>query len=65
MDDRFSLCNMAIEAGAKMVSLHTMKFTKEFLDSRESLRAEPKFTIQMKMLFIVKRSLLMLKNLNL
>jgi 3-isopropylmalate/(R)-2-methylmalate dehydratase large subunit len=42
MDDRFSLCNMAIEAGAKNGIVAYDDVTKEFLDSRESLRAEPK-----------------------
>lgn len=42
MDDRFSLCNMAIEAGAKNGIVAYDEITKEFLGSRESLRAEPK-----------------------
>jgi len=42
MDDRFSLCNMAIEAGAKSGIVAYDDITKEFLESRESLRAEPK-----------------------
>ena len=42
MDDRFSLCNMAIEAGAKNGIVAYDEITKEFLDTRESLRAEPK-----------------------
>jgi 3-isopropylmalate/(R)-2-methylmalate dehydratase large subunit len=42
MDDRFSLCNMAIEAGAKNGIVAYDEITKEFLDSRESLRGEPK-----------------------
>lgn len=42
MDDRFSLCNMAIEAGAKNGIVAYDEITKEFLDSRSSLRAEPK-----------------------
>lgn len=42
MDDRFSLCNMAIEAGAKNGIVAYDEITKEFLDSRDSLRAEPK-----------------------
>ena len=42
MDDRFSLCNMAIEAGAKNGIVAYDAITKEFLDSRESLRAQPK-----------------------
>jgi 3-isopropylmalate/(R)-2-methylmalate dehydratase large subunit len=43
MDDRFSLCNMAIEAGAKNGIVAVDDITKAFLDSRESLRSEPKF----------------------
>ncbi|ADG91967.1 homoaconitate hydratase family protein [Arcobacter nitrofigilis DSM 7299] len=42
MDDRFSLCNMAIEAGAKNGIVAYDEVTKEFLDSRDSLRAQPK-----------------------
>ena len=42
MDDRFSLCNMAIEAGAKSGIVAYDDITKEFLDSRDSLRDEPK-----------------------
>ncbi|RXJ85615.1 3-isopropylmalate dehydratase large subunit [Arcobacter sp. CECT 8985] len=42
MDDRFSLCNMAIEAGAKNGIVAYDEVTKEFLDSRDSLRDEPK-----------------------
>jgi len=46
MDDRFALCNMAIEAGAKSGIVAYDEITKEFLDSRiqanGSLRAEPK-----------------------
>lgn len=42
MDDRFSLCNMAIEAGAKNGIVAYDEITKEFLDSRDSLRGEPK-----------------------
>jgi 3-isopropylmalate/(R)-2-methylmalate dehydratase large subunit len=42
LDDRFSLCNMAIEAGAENGIVAYDEITKEFLDSRESLRAEPK-----------------------
>ncbi len=42
MDDRFALCNMAIEAGAKSGIVAYDEITKEFLDSRDSLRAEPK-----------------------
>jgi len=42
MDDRFALCNMAIEAGAKNGIVAYDEITKEFLDSRDSLRAEPK-----------------------
>ncbi|WP_277640735.1 3-isopropylmalate dehydratase large subunit [Wolinella succinogenes] len=43
MDDRFSLCNMAIEAGAKNGIIAADSITKEFLASRKSLRAEPKY----------------------
>jgi len=46
MDDRFSLCNMAIEAGAKSGIVAYDEITKEFLDQRadanDGLRAEPK-----------------------
>ncbi len=42
MDDRFSICNMAIEAGAKNGIFAYDEITKEFLDTRDSLRAEPK-----------------------
>ena len=42
MDDRFSLCNMAIEAGAKNGIIAYDDITKEFLDTRPSLRSEPK-----------------------
>lgn len=42
MDDRFALCNMAIEAGAKNGIVAYDDVTKEFLDTRDSLRAEPK-----------------------
>lgn len=46
MDDRFSLCNMAIEAGAKNGIVAYDEVTKEFLDERakanDGLRAEPK-----------------------
>ncbi|MDE6885619.1 MAG: 3-isopropylmalate dehydratase large subunit [Helicobacteraceae bacterium] len=42
MDDRFSICNMAIEAGAKSGIIAYDEITKEFLDSRESLRSTPK-----------------------
>ena len=42
MDDRFSLCNMAIEAGAKNGIVAYDEITQEFLDTRESLRAVPK-----------------------
>ncbi|MDD6055964.1 MAG: 3-isopropylmalate dehydratase large subunit [Helicobacter sp.] len=42
MDDRFSLCNMAIEAGAKSGIIAVDEVTREFLKSRKSLRAEPK-----------------------
>lgn len=46
MDDRFALCNMAIEAGAKSGIVAYDEITKEFLDGRiqanGNLRAEPK-----------------------
>ncbi len=46
MDDRFSLCNMAIEAGAKNGIVAYDEVTKEFLDTvsknNNGLRAEPK-----------------------
>ncbi|PZT48035.1 3-isopropylmalate dehydratase large subunit [Helicobacter valdiviensis] len=42
MDDRFSLCNMAIEAGAKNGIIAPDDITREFLNSRKSLRAKPK-----------------------
>ncbi|NQY25233.1 MAG: 3-isopropylmalate dehydratase large subunit [Campylobacteraceae bacterium] len=42
MDDRFALCNMSIEAGAKSGIVAYDDITKEFLDSRDSLRDEPK-----------------------
>lgn len=42
MDSRFSLCNMAIEAGAKNGIVACDEITKEFLNSR-NLRDEPKF----------------------
>ncbi len=42
MDDRFSLCNMAIEAGAKSGIVAVDEITKEFLRDKK-LRAEPKF----------------------
>ena len=41
MDDRFALCNMAIEAGAKSGIVAHDEITQEFLDAR-TLRAEPK-----------------------
>ncbi len=41
MDDRFALCNMAIEAGAKSGIVAYDETTKEFLDARD-LRSEPK-----------------------
>ncbi|PAF47528.1 3-isopropylmalate dehydratase large subunit [Helicobacter sp. 12S02634-8] len=47
MDDRFSLCNMAIEAGAKNGIIAADDTTKEFLESRKQvnggLRAQPKY----------------------
>ncbi|MSN95927.1 3-isopropylmalate dehydratase large subunit [Campylobacter sp. FMV-PI01] len=42
MDDRFSLCNMAIEAGAKSGIIAVDEVTKEFLNSKK-LRDKPKF----------------------
>lgn len=42
MDSRFSLCNMAIEAGAKNGIVACDEITKAFLDER-NLRDEPKF----------------------
>ncbi|MCI2235771.1 3-isopropylmalate dehydratase large subunit [Helicobacter sp. CaF467b] len=42
MDDRFSLCNMAIEAGAKNGIIASDEITREFLASRKELRAKPK-----------------------
>ena len=42
MDDRFSLCNMAIEAGAKNGIIAVDEVTKEFLKDKD-LRDEPKF----------------------
>ncbi len=42
MDDRFSLCNMAIEAGAKSGIIAVDEVTKEFLKGKD-LRDEPKF----------------------
>lgn len=42
MDDRFSLCNMAIEAGAKNGIIAPDSITREFLESRPSLRTQPK-----------------------
>ncbi len=42
MDDRFSLCNMAIEAGAKSGIIAVDDITKEFL-SDKNLAREPKF----------------------
>ena len=42
MDDRFSLCNMAIEAGAKNGIIAVDDITKEFL-SDKTLAREPKF----------------------
>ncbi|MDY3133065.1 MAG: 3-isopropylmalate dehydratase large subunit [Campylobacter lanienae] len=41
MDSRFSLCNMAIEAGGKSGIIAVDKVTKEFL-SKVNLRSEPK-----------------------
>ena len=46
MDDRFALCNMAIEAGAKNGIVAYDDITKKFMDERaianDGLRAEPK-----------------------
>ncbi len=42
MDDRFSLCNMAIEAGAKNGIIAGDEVTREFLRQRKSLRAKPR-----------------------
>lgn len=42
MDDRFSLCNMAIEAGAKSGIIAPDSITREFLASRPNLRTKPK-----------------------
>ncbi len=42
MDDRFSLCNMAIEAGAKSGIIACDDITKEFIADKELAR-EPKF----------------------
>ncbi len=42
MDDRFSLCNMAIEAGAKSGIIAVDNITKEFLKDK-NLRDEPKY----------------------
>lgn len=42
MDDRFSICNMAIEAGAKSGIIAYDEITKAFLDSKKELRSTPK-----------------------
>ena len=42
MDDRFSLCNMAIEAGAKSGIIAVDDITREFLKDKD-LRDEPKY----------------------
>ena len=42
MDDRFSLCNMVIEAGAKNGIIAPDEITREFLKSRHFLRANPR-----------------------
>ncbi len=42
MDDRFSLCNMAIEAGAKNGIIAVDEVTREFLKDK-NLRDEPKY----------------------
>lgn len=47
MDDRFSLCNMAIEAGAKNGIIVADEVTKKFLEetrtNNKTLRSEPKY----------------------
>lgn len=43
MDNRFSMCNMAIEAGGKSGIIAADNITKEFLNSRQNLRAKPKY----------------------
>ncbi|MDO7253299.1 3-isopropylmalate dehydratase large subunit [Helicobacter cappadocius] len=47
MDDRFSLCNMAVEAGAKNGIIAADEITKEFLkcthQANGKLRSEPKY----------------------
>jgi 3-isopropylmalate/(R)-2-methylmalate dehydratase large subunit len=47
MDDRFSMCNMAIEAGAKSGIIAADEITKTYLTERQEangvLRAEPKY----------------------
>ncbi|MEA3491408.1 MAG: 3-isopropylmalate dehydratase large subunit [Campylobacterota bacterium] len=49
MDDRFSMCNMAIEAGAKSGIIAVDEVTRAYLDERvranDGLRAEPKIFI--------------------
>ncbi len=40
MDDRFSLCNMAVEAGAKNGIIAVDSITKDFLQTRSSLRQQ-------------------------
>lgn len=41
MDDRFSMCNMAIEAGAKSGIIAYDSITAEFLENRPNLRSKP------------------------
>ncbi len=53
MDDRFALCNMAIEAGAKSGIVAYDEITEEFLSQR-TLRDKPKFIIVMKMHLMYK-----------
>jgi len=43
MDDRFALCNMAIEAGAKCGIVPVDDITKEFIKNNEALAREPKY----------------------
>lgn len=42
MDDRFSICNMAVEAGAKSGIIAYDEITKDFLDNKQALRSTPK-----------------------
>jgi 3-isopropylmalate/(R)-2-methylmalate dehydratase large subunit len=43
MDDRFALCNMAIEAGAKCGIVPVDDVTKAFINDNEKLAREPKY----------------------